>query len=633
MPLRRIQNWRRAPLSAIIPFKISGLEPRISGASATRSAPNKGQIMSRMPNVPASVSAPQTGKAASAPAPAAASRPRRGIPHLSGTPAGWRFQMRVPRHLRKFSFLAAGDSIVRISLGAMPVRRAKTLGRRCALLCSLVFELAAKELSGTMAKSDLETSEADLLKHVIDACQQAIGKALTSPSEALGIAMGLDSALATLKLVASEAAKGEAGAAHIIEASESLTRGALSNVLALAQDPQKAMAALQAVPTVAPPLPASSVVPARPASTAPTFGEVSQAYIDMRIGIDGADHPEIAYLFLRRQTFLEIVGDRAIDQYSHKDLQDYVTAMRCWPGNATKRAEMAGRSVKEILAANADLHLMPMAEKTFKSYVSHIRTMLRYQMNDRHYQDPFVGAKPRYPKTAAPPRARQEIPANVLQRSFELGIASGCIDQAMMPPLASLTARRLGLLTYLRGSDIREKGGIMIADIQGIVQVNGIWRRIPYKTGESVGFFVLHEFFRDIGWTAWAMAQGDNWLFPQLHRYPDPAKQASRLMNRLLVSAGAAGNNVEVFHSLRGDGITGLRRVGEIHDRTAKLQAGHVLDGEHENYGRKDLLHEECVAIATRPLPKDVKWGMFKGLDFDALAKGRRKSGRPRKAK
>lgn len=484
-----------------------------------------------------------------------------------------------------------------------------------------------------MWKPDLKSSEITLLRCVVEACQLAIGKALSSPSEVMGIAMGLESALATLKLVATETAKGEAGAAHIIEARESLTRGAISDVLAWAKDPDKAMAALEAAPPLAPAPAATPAAPAQPVSSAPTFGAVSQAYIQMRADLDGEDHPEIKYLRLRQRTFIEIVGDRPLDQYTHKDLQDYVTAMRFWPGNATKRAEMSDQSVKGILAANTDLHLKPLSVTTLKGYVSHIRTMLRHEMNDKGYRDPFDGAKPRYPKTAAPPRPRQEIPANVLQRTFELGIASGLIDQAMMPPVATLTARRIGFLTFLRGVDVREKGGIMIAEIQGIVQVNGIWRRVPYKTGESVGFFVLHNFLREIGWTDWAMAQGENWLFPQLHVYSDPAKEASRIMNRQLRSAGAVGKNAEVFHSLRGDGITGLRAVGEIHDRTAKLQSGHVLDGEHEKYGRKDLLHEECVAIATRPLPKGINWDVFRGLDFNAMAEARRKLGRPRKAK
>ena len=59
--------------------------------------------------------------------------------------------------------------MVRASLGQLPVRQARVLGRRCALLCNLVFELAARELSGPMMKSDLKEDEARLLAQVIDA--------------------------------------------------------------------------------------------------------------------------------------------------------------------------------------------------------------------------------------------------------------------------------------------------------------------------------------------------------------------------------------------------------------------------------------------------------------------------------
>ena len=59
----------------------------------------------------------------------------------------------------------------------------------------------------------------------------AIGAALSNPSEALAIAGGLQSTIATLNLVASETAKGEAGARHLIENARGLTQGALASVL------------------------------------------------------------------------------------------------------------------------------------------------------------------------------------------------------------------------------------------------------------------------------------------------------------------------------------------------------------------------------------------------------------------
>ena len=72
----------------------------------------------------------------------------------------------------------------------------------------------------------------------------------------------------------------------------------------------------------------------------PTFTEISAEYIKMRSAADGDDHKDIQYLRLRRQTFLELIEDRPVDQFTGKDLQDYLNAMQFWPANVTKRAEV-----------------------------------------------------------------------------------------------------------------------------------------------------------------------------------------------------------------------------------------------------------------------------------------------------
>jgi hypothetical protein len=54
----------------------------------------------------------------------------------------------------------------------------------------------------------------------------------------------------------------------------------------------------------------------------------------MRSAPDGDDHKNIQYLRLRRQTFLELIEDRPVDQFTGKDLQDYLNAMQFWPARA-----------------------------------------------------------------------------------------------------------------------------------------------------------------------------------------------------------------------------------------------------------------------------------------------------------
>ena len=77
------------------------------------------------------------------------------------------------------------------------------------------------------------------------------------------------------------------------------------------------------------------------------------------------DHADIQILTLRRQTFLDVIGDRAPDQYYPSDLQTYVNKMQFWPANVTKRGDMVGRSTLEILESNKDFSVAPpMAKKT-----------------------------------------------------------------------------------------------------------------------------------------------------------------------------------------------------------------------------------------------------------------------------
>jgi hypothetical protein len=69
---------------------------------------------------------------------------------------------------------------------------------------------------------------------------------------------------------------------------------------------------------------------------------------------------------------------------------------------------------------------------------------------------------------------------------------------------------------------------------------DGIYRRIPYKTDESLRFFVLHSAFRKWGFVDWATEQGDNFLFRLLQTCKDPSDTASDRINTLLRRGGAA---------------------------------------------------------------------------------------------
>jgi hypothetical protein len=550
--------------------------------------------------------------------------------HLTRNAEGWRFQMRVPSALAQDFRLAGLAPSIRATVGPRGRGEARRLARQLATICDTVFALAAAQ-KDVNAMNTMSPQEENLAKQVIAACQTAIGSALKQPKQAIGLARGLGTALTTLQLVQSEVAKRTGGASAVVDNADALTRHALADVLKLSAQPNAALAALAAVPTVAPSAPPASAPPSPPhahgARPLPTFSEVSHAYIAMRIE-NGADKSEIQRHRIATHTFLPIAGDLPIDEYYGSQLQNYVSRMAFWPANASKRGELAGVSVLGILEANKDLILKPLARKTLKDgYVASIRTQARSLMADLRYRDPFSGVRLRWPNTASPPRPREGIGTDVLDRVFCRGAASGLLDEAMLPLYLAATGRRLALGVYLRGEDIRQKYGVWIAQTSGIVQgADGRWTRIPVKTDESMTFYVLHDFLSEIGFVDWARAQ-HGWVFASLHEHPEPAKYTSKLMNRILRRCGAAGGNAEVFHSLRGDAIDAMRDA-KIEPRARRLQAGHELNDVHERYGFRALTAEQCRELARLPLPKEINWSVFKGLDFDKLAAARRSAGR-----
>ena len=98
----------------------------------------------------------------------------------------------------------------------------------------------------------------DLLAAIVDACHSAIDKALAAPQEALNLAEDLTGTLSTLRLVASEVAKGDDGIPAVTKNAESLVRDALSAVLARSANVDAMLPVVTLAPTA--PRPASKTV-------------------------------------------------------------------------------------------------------------------------------------------------------------------------------------------------------------------------------------------------------------------------------------------------------------------------------------------------------------------------------------
>ena len=96
-------------------------------------------------------------------------------------------------------------------------------------------------------------------------------------------------------------------------------------------------------------------------------------------------------------------------------------------------------------------------------------------------------------------------------------------------------------------------------------------------------------------------------------------------MRRLFDKAGIKDSPGERFHSLRGDYITQAREDKKIGERERRMQAGHALGGDdHNKYGWKTLTESEAELFANLPLNPKIDFSVFRGLDFNQLAKTRR---------
>ena len=142
---------------------------------------------------------------------------------------------------------------------------------------------------------------------------------------------------------------------------------------------------------------------------------------------------------------------------------------------------------------------------------------------------------------------------------------------------------------------------------------------------------MLHELLVKIGFVDWAR-QRTGFIFTALHGTKDPADMASKRMCRLYDKAAIDRDFYKMFHGLRHARIN-LDRELAIDPRTTRLQVGHELRDVHESYGGSHMQKRELLQVASVPLPEDIDFSVFNGLDFDGLAAARPRLGRPFKPK
>ncbi|WP_412050363.1 hypothetical protein ACK6D9_01405 [Hoeflea sp. Naph1] len=365
----------------------------------------------------------------------------------------------------------------------------------------------------------------------------------------------------------------------------------------------------------------------REPSTKPLFSTAASVYLAERVTAMGEPSKDIKTAEMRLNLFVELIGDHPVDRYTPTDLQAFINLMMFWPPRDKDRP--LHLTAREIIESNRDFSKGTLAKATLQDgYMGAIKPVFSNAAAQHAFDNPIKNVALKYPKSARDTISAEPLSSKKLTQLFRTCVQSPYIDDVMLPPLGLLTSRRLGLLTHLVGSDITEKfENVWVAEVDGIVIVDGKWVRRPIKTTESGLYFVLHNFLVEIGYVDWARKQGNKFLFPQLMGLSDPAKSASQYMGRLFAKADIKEAPGERFHSLRGDYITQAREDKKIGGRERRMQAGHAISGDvHEQYGWKTLTESEAEIFANLPLNPKVDFSVFRDLDFDRLAKTRRQA-------
>jgi integrase len=562
--------------------------------------------------------------------------------HLTKRGDAYVFQLRLPRELDPH-FISAP---VRLHLGRIPKRQAQRTARLLAAAASIAFQRI-------LAMPPEQRTDPQQL--VLEALQRDIGLSTplfvglaeidkSEPSDPQLRAKMVEMGLNGLSDLVADRARGSsaiaAGSGPHVEkyftaliSDEHLARKALDMPLAEPQQGDPALgivlAQLQVLGAGQEALRASLAVKTS-ASQAPLFSIAARDYIALLTKAHGEGYDELKYLRHRAAVFLALMPDKPCDQYTGADLQDFLEEVRFMAPNASKRPGYDLSRVKEMIEKGKASGAPGLSRSTLiNNYLGRIKTIIRRGCEAAKVSAGIEGARLVVPREVPKPVVKLTLDYGGLDKLFRAGIATGLMADAMLPLLGFLSGRRLGLLTFMHGRNFQQRHGVWIVQPQNRVERNGEWIRVPTKTDESLGAYVIHDFLSQIGFVDWARRR-DEYVFASLLDAKDPADSASKRMQRLYDSVGIDRKVWSAFHGLRHAKID-EDRTSKVAERTTRKQVGHELGDVHGNYGKRDMLRTELIELSTVPLPPAIDWDMFKALDFDKLADAKPRRGRPRK--
>ena len=365
----------------------------------------------------------------------------------------------------------------------------------------------------------------------------------------------------------------------------------------------------------------------------PKFSVASENYCRELAMANGEEDKELGYLRHRTAIFIELIGDKRVTEYTRDDLMEFLYEVRHLPPNISKtEADYDIRHVRKYIAKGKKSGDHGLAKSTLvNNYLGKVKTILKFGCESVGVPFALESIRIRIPDDVPEPQEKLLLDYDSLSRLFRTGVMTGNFVAALLVLFGFITGRRIGQLAFLRREDIFQHHGVWVIRPRSALKVNGGWQVVPFKTGESLKVFVLHEIFERIGLIAYLQDLGPGFIFEELHEDKnDPADTAQKRMSTLYDLAGVLREFYKTFHGLRHSKINEDREL-KIDPRTSRRQVGHENGDVHDGYGLSQLRRSELLTIAHAPLPEEIDWTVFDGLDFAKLAEHRVTRGRKKK--
>lgn len=359
--------------------------------------------------------------------------------------------------------------------------------------------------------------------------------------------------------------------------------------------------------------------PAMPDAKAAKTGKLLSIIIDEWVAEKGRSDGEwvastLAANKLWADRFVEMAGDKPINEYVKADAREFKVALLKLPPNWTKNKDVGHLSMKEAAAKAAALGIEPMSSKNVNKVLGFLRALWNWASanHDGVAGNPFDGLNVKISGKARD--ERHPFTTEELMKLFHAPVFTGCLSERYhntagtivpkdhgiywVPLLGLFTGCRSGEIIQLRLEDIRTDAGITY------FQVTDDGEDLNLKTAASFRRIPVHQTLVDLGFLQFVERQQKRKhkrLFPEMPKAADgyySTAYSTKFKNTL--QALGIKHEKNAFHSFRHSFEDACRNSRIPGDFMNALQ-GHAEKGMAGRYGNGtyglQLLNEEMQKL------------------------------------